>query len=168
MTLKTNSFDYIYSKSIRNFGKTPLRTGAYKKKLNQYKTNTFEFNLNNCTAFSYNWWQFVFKYQDTIYFNNAHYSMQTYGHQRMAQNILELENAEAHGYKIKYVYVKMGLNNIDREIGNKLNDIRCIQDKMNNPNSRKKTNIDRVSSIENIRDQIVKLQELQKIYENRD
>jgi hypothetical protein len=107
-----------------------LGIGTYKNGKDglwpRYESERFTFYTEDGTpesghkfgAWSYNWWQFVAKSADgkTIYFNDSSYSMQTSGHQGMARRILALMDAKSNGFKVKTVYVRSGLQDIQRAI----------------------------------------------------
>lgn len=145
-----------------DIGYNPCNIGKYDREENKYYSLRFDFYLNDCTAYSYSWWQFVKRAGDTIYVNTAHYSMQTDQHQNMARNILKMADVEGHGLKIKYVSVRCGLNHVDREIRGIEYDIKEIQVKIANPRSHKKTNESRLNRINYLKDRIEELKELDK------
>jgi len=139
-------------------------TGRYVQRDNEFKSMRFTFNLNTCEAYSYDWWLFVKRVDHTIYFNNASYSMETSKHQEMAMNILALEQPKKHGLKVKTVYIKEGLNHLDRAIINRLHEIETLKAKIAAPRTHKKTNAWRVERIKEVEKDIAEIKEMQKLF----
>lgn len=142
--------------TLNNAKHENMATGKYCRRDNQFKSKRYYFDLDTCEAYSYNWWQFVIKIGNTIYFNDPSYSMQTHLHQTMAKNVLlwegvgtnyEHKNPLFKGIKIVYVYYREGLNHLDNAISNMYYEIRCIKEAMANPRSLKRKNKERVKEI---------------------
>jgi len=146
------------------FGKETIPVGSYCKRDHEFKSSQFAFDMNTCSAYSYDWWQFVKRVGNTIYFNNARYSMQTDLHQNMAWNILICERPELYGIKVKTVYYREGLNHLDSAIRNLEYQIKELKEAIARPRSRKKTNADRIKRIESLKAEIKEVIELIKVF----
>lgn len=128
--------------------------GAYIQRDHKFKTKQFEFDALTCEATSYGWWVFVLKIGDTIYFNNARYSMQTDKHQDMASNILENSDIKSHGLKQKTLFIKEGLNHLNQAIKNRVFEITKLKLAIAKPRSWKSTNAWRKLQIKSLRAEI--------------
>lgn len=141
--------------------------GDYNARQGTFSSKQFSFDLEQCEAYSYDWWLFVLRVGDVIYFNNAHYSMQTHTHQNMAKNILAAECPEQFGIKVVYVYIREGLHRIGDAIDNIYGEIDTIQSRIANPKSKKATNLKRVQTIKELRAQIVEYRQLKKLIDRQ-
>ena len=127
---------------------------------NAFKTKQCSFSLHYMEAYSYRWWQFVGMAGNTVYFNDASYSMQTSVHQGLVKAVLNK-------LKIKYktVYVKAGLQAIPMEISNTRHEIQKLWQAITKPRSHAKTNKWRKQQITLLTKKIQKLQTLQRSFE---
>lgn len=73
---------------------------------NIYKASNVVFDADKIEAFSYDWWQFVTKVDDIIFFNEYKYSISTQGHQR---KVLATLNHLGFGKAIHYVNTRDSL-----------------------------------------------------------
>lgn len=137
--------------------------GDYRKSRNCFVTRKFELNMTTCEAWSYDWWQFVIKVGNTIYFNDASYSMQTRQHQRLAQNIIDAECPEQFGIRVKYVYYREGLNHLDTAIRNMQFNIQQLKEAINKPRSHRKTNKSRRERIVELKQEIKDTRKLMRV-----
>lgn len=141
--------------------------GTYVKRDRVYKTERFEFDLDLCTAYSYEWWMFVIRVGNTIYVNAARYSMQTDAHQHMAKNIIECSEPERHGLKVVSVYYREGLNHLDTAIRNMRFEITQLTQAIAKPRSRKATNANRRERIKDLKARIVETKKLMRIIDKQ-
>jgi hypothetical protein len=130
----------------------------YYKRLKQFKSKRCKFDLNEMSAYSYNWWKFVECRNGRVYFNDATYSMQTGVQQYIIKNLL---NCLGIKYTIKYY--KLGLNNLIEEINRIKSEIYSIQLKIDNPKSHKKTNEKRIKWIKHLKNQIKDVKKYSKM-----
>lgn len=160
---KTHLFQKLYRIEVgkRNERKEAMLSGSYKVRSHKYESGQFEFDLTTCEAWSYGWWQFVQRVGNTIYFNDSSYSSQTDLHQAMAKNILLCEAPEEFGLRVKYVYVREGLNNMNRAIENQKYEIRKLEEKISNPRSQKKLLKYRLSELKRLKRKLLDLYKLQ-------
>ncbi len=141
--------------------------GTYIHSRNSFESKQFKFNLNTCEAVSYDWWVFVLKVGNTIYFNDASYSMQTSGHQYMARNILKNEMPERFGIKVKNVYIREGLNKLDLAIKNREFRIEQLREAIASPRSWKSTNHKRREEIKTLEATIKEYKRLMPIFNSQ-
>jgi hypothetical protein len=141
--------------------------GNYIISDNCFRTDQFHFDMDTCEATSYAWWTFVLRVGNTIYFNDASYSMQTRQHQTMAWNIIQAECPERHGIKVKTVDIRAGLNHLSREIDNCQTAIKELQEKIASPRSRKDANKKRLAYIAELKAEIEELKRLKPIFDKQ-
>lgn len=117
-----------------------------------FKSERCTFDLKHMEAWSYDWWKFVEVRNDTVYFNNASYSMQTGKQQSIVRRLLTNM-----GIPFRYVYIKAGLQNISGEIADLKYKIIQLNQLIANPLSRDSVNKRRCDEIRHIKAQIKRL-----------
>jgi hypothetical protein len=145
-----NKYDYF-----RKFN-----VGTYVRKTHHFMSRQFRFDLSNCEARSYDWWVFVLRIGDTVYFNNISYSMQTRGHQNMAWNILSCELVGS-GLKVKTLYIKEGFQDLNGAHIRMAQEIAVLRTAIARPRSRKKANKRRYENIESLEKRMVEIRKLE-------
>lgn len=127
----------------------------YLKTKNTYKASNLEFRADDCSAWSYDWWQFVKQLDNgTVVFNNYPYSTSTRAHQRKVRQLMD--NLGIHIDVI--VRAPCGLQNSDWKGQAKASierEINTLRDKINAPRSRDEKNIERLKQIKILEAQLL-------------
>ena len=119
----------------------------YFPKLGYHKnsTGTNKVDLENVEAFSYDWWKYLTKINGLVIFNHTNYSMSTCKHQSDCLKLLRYD------YDIKFRYTTKSLSNIKEavidEVHNRLLRVRELERLIDNPRTRKSTNVKRAIEI---------------------
>lgn len=137
-----------------NYDWSEFAVGNYRRGSNAFMTKRFYFDLDTCVATSYDWWVFVLRVGNTIYLNDASYSMQTRMHQHMAHNILKIELPKRFGLKIEKLDVREGLNHLDQAVKNREFEIEQLLGAIKKPRSWKSTNDTRRARIQELKQDI--------------
>lgn len=115
----------------------------YFTRTNTYKASNVSFDANTLTALSYNWWEFVKVINGLLIFNNFNYSATTGRHQHKVRRLLG-----SLGIRIDIeIAAPLGLQNINSAITYYMLNIEDLKEKIANPRSNRKKNIERQQDI---------------------
>jgi hypothetical protein len=133
----------------------------YYKRLKVYKSNNNYFDPNKIEAYSYNWWKFVSIIKGKIVFNTYRYSNTTSRHQYNVRSVMR-----DLGIKIDCkIDCPKGLDHLYSGIVYYQYEISKLKELINNPKSRKFTNIDRLKRIKELELKIKEVKGLMSVEE---
>ena len=133
----------------------------YFTRLEKFKANNVEMDINTMRAYSYGWWRFTDIIGGQLVFNTYRYSPTTGNHQSKIRGVL----LEYFGLSYdSYIEIECpsGLQNLQSGIDYYLGLIKILETEINRPRSQKKKNIERQKQIKAYAEKIETIKVLMK------
>lgn len=121
----------------------------YYKKLKQYKASNLKYDENSKIAYSYDWYQVAKFINNKMILNTFNYSATTLRHVYKIRKLFD-------DLGIEYLTLEapQGLQNLESSLEYYKDCIGNLRTKINNPRSRKSTNVERSQEIDNLQEKI--------------